>query len=149
MPKTPHAGRSRWFWTFVLVASLVVPALPVEAQTTQTVQTTTETTSTISPDTLKTRVKVVEVVKSGTAITVNPVKVKLKKKEDVVVWIANGTSLKIEFKKGNPAPGNPFTDLVCKGRFCGALTPPDVVGVFNYKVTVDGVVLDPNVEVVP
>jgi hypothetical protein len=30
------------------------------------------------------------------------------------------------------------------------LTPPDVApGVFNYKVTVDGVVLDPNVEVVP
>jgi hypothetical protein len=148
MPKIPRAGRSRWFWTFVLVASLVVPALPAGAQTTQTVQTTTQTTSTISPDTLKTKVKVVEVVKSGSTITVNPVKVKLKKKEDVVVWVANG-SLKIEFKKGNPAPGNPFTDLVCKGRFCGALTPPDVVGVFNYKVTVDGVVLDPNVEVVP
>jgi hypothetical protein len=30
------------------------------------------------------------------------------------------------------------------------LTPPDVApGVFQYKATVDGVVLDPNVEVVP
>jgi hypothetical protein len=81
---------------------------------------------------------------------VNPVKVKLKRKQDVVVWVTNGLSLKIEFKKGNPPPGNPFTDLTCKGRFCGVLTPPDVApGVFNYKVTVDGVVLDPNVEVIP
>jgi hypothetical protein len=64
--------------------------------------------------------------------------------------VTNGLSLKIEFKKGNPPPGNPFTDLICKGRFCGVLAPPDVApGVFNYKVTVDGVVLDPNVEVIP
>lgn len=147
MPKIRHAGRS-WFWIFVLVSSLVVPAVEVGAQTTQTVQ-TAQTAPTISPDTLKVKVKVVEVIKSGTTITVNPVKVKLKRKEEVVVWLTNGQLLKIEFKKGNPAPGNPFTDLVCKGRFCGALTPPDVVGVFNYKVTVDGVVLDPNVEVVP
>jgi hypothetical protein len=134
MPKTIHLARSRWFWTFVLVSSLVFPALELGAQT----------------DTLKVKVKVVEVTKSGTTLQVNPVKVKLKRKEEIVVWVTNGQSLKIEFKKGNPAPGNPFTDLICKGRFCGVLTPPDVApGVFNYKVTVDGVVLDPNVEVVP
>ena len=134
MPKTIHLARSRWFWTFVLVTSLVFPALELGAQT----------------DTLKVKVKVVEVTKSGTTLQVNPVKVKLKRKEEIVVWVTNGQSMKIEFKKGNPAPGNPFTDLICKGRFCGVLTPPDVApGVFNYKVTVDGVVLDPNVEVVP
>jgi hypothetical protein len=134
MPKTIHLARSRWFWTFVLVSSLVFPALELGAQT----------------NTLNVKVKVVEVIKSGTTLTVNPVKVKLKRKEEIVVWVTNGQSLKIEFKKGNPPPGNPFTDLVCKGRFCGALTPPDVApAVFQYKATVDGVVLDPNVEVVP
>jgi hypothetical protein len=134
MPKTTHPTRSRWFWTFVLVSSLVLPALELGAQT----------------DTLKVKVKAVEVTKSGTTVQVNPVKVKLKRKQEIVVWVTNGESLKIEFKKGNPAPGNPFTDLTCKGRFCGVLTPPDVApGVFNYKVTVDGVVLDPNVEVIP
>jgi len=134
MPKTIHLARSRWFWSFALVLPLVLPALDLGAQT----------------NTLNVKVKVVEVIKSGTTLTVNPVKVKLKRKEDVVVWVTNGQSLKIEFKKGNPAPGNPFTDLTCKGRFCGALTPPDVApAVFQYKVTVDGVVLDPNVEVIP
>jgi hypothetical protein len=147
MPNPIQLARSRRFWTFVLVSSLVFPAVEVGAQTTQTVQ-TAQTATTISPDTLKVKVKVVEVIKSGTTVTVNPVKVKLKRKAEIVVWVANG-QMKIEFKKGNPAPGNPFTDLVCKGRFCAALTPPDVLGVFNYKVTVDGVVLDPNVEVVP
>ena len=148
MAEISHPGRSRLFWTLVLVSSLVVPAVEVGAQTTQTVQ-TTQTSTTISPDTLKVKVKVVEVIKTGTTITVNPVKVKLKRKEDIVVWVTNGAALKIEFKKGNPAPGNPFTDLKCGGRFCGALTPPDVEpGVFNYKVTVDGVVLDPNVEII-
>ena len=140
---TTHPTLSRWFWTFVLVSSLVLPALELGAQTAQT-------TPTISTDTLKVKVKLVEVTKSGTTLTVNPVKVKLKRKEEIVVWVTNGQSLKIEFKKGNPPPGNPFTDLTCKGRFCGVLTPPDVApGVFNYKVTVDGVVLDPNVEVIP
>jgi hypothetical protein len=134
MPKTNHLGRSRWFWTFVVVSSLVFPALELGAQT----------------NTLNVKVKVVEVIKTGTTITVNPAKVKLKRKEEIVVWVTNGLSLKIEFKKGNPAPGNPFTDLTCKGRFCGVLTPPDVApGIFQYKATVDGVVLDPNVEVVP
>lgn len=134
MPKIPHAGRSRLFWVFVLVSSLVVPALDLGAQT----------------NTLNVKVKVVEVIKTGTAIQVNPVKVKVKRKEEIVVWVTNGQALKVEFKKGNPAPGNPFTDLTCKGRYCAALTPPDVApAVFQYKVTVDGVVLDPNVEVVP
>lgn len=134
MPKTIQLARSRWFWTFVLVSSLVFPASELGAQT----------------DSLKVKVKVVEVIKSGTTLQVNPVKVKLKRKAEIVVWVTNGQSLKIEFKKGNPAPGNPFTDLTCKGRFCGALTPPDVApAVFKYKVTVDGVVLDPDVEVVP
>jgi hypothetical protein len=134
MPKTIHLARSRWFWIFVLVSSLVIPALELGAQT----------------NTLNVKVKVVEVIKSGTTLQVNPVKVKVKRKEEIVVWVTNGLSLKIEFKKGNPAPGSPFTDLTCKGRFCAALTPPDVApAVFQYKVTVDGVVLDPNVEVVP
>ena len=134
MPKIPHAGRPRWFWVFVLVSTLVVPALDLGAQT----------------NTLNVKVKVVEVIKTGSAIQVNPAKVKVKRKEEIVVWVTNGQALKVEFKKGNPAPGNPFTDLTCKGRFCAALTPPDVApAVFQYKVTVDGVVLDPNVEVVP
>jgi hypothetical protein len=134
MSMITHPTRSRWFWTFVLVSSLVFPALELGAQT----------------NTLNVKVKVVEVIKTGTTITVNPLKVKLKRKEEIVVWVTNGLQLKIEFKKGNPAPGNPFTDLTCKGRFCGVLTPPDVApGVFQYKATVDGVVLDPNVEVVP
>jgi len=142
MPKTIHPANSRWFWTFALVSSLVFPALNLGAQTAQ---------PTPAPiDSLKVKVKVVEVTKTGTTISVNPVKVKLKRKEEIVVWVTNGLSMKIDFKPGNPAPGNPFTDLTCKGRFCGVLTPPDVApGVFNYKVTVDGVVLDPNVEVIP
>jgi hypothetical protein len=136
MPKTIHPANSRWFWTFALVSSLVFPALEVGAQTTPA-------------DSLKVKVKVVEVTKTGTTLQVNPVKVKLKRKEEIVVWVTNGLKMTIDFKPGNPAPGNPFTDLTCKGRFCGVLTPPDVApGVFNYKVTVDGVVLDPNVEVI-
>ena len=81
---------------------------------------------------------------SGTSVRVDPDRVKLKRREEIVVWVTNGQALKIAFKKANP-----FTDLVCKGRFCAALTPPDVLGIFDYKVTVDRVVLDPNVEVVP
>jgi hypothetical protein len=132
---TIHPTRSRWFWTFVLVSSLVFPALELGAQPAPTPTPT---------DTLKVKVKVVEVTKTGTTLQVNPVKVRLKKWEEVVVWVTNGQSLKIEFKKDNP-----FTDLTCKGRFCAALTPPAVLGIFDYKVTVDGVVLDPNVEVIP
>jgi hypothetical protein len=76
--------------------------------------------------------------------------VKLKRRSEIVVWVTNGQSLKVQFKAGNPAPGNPFTDLTCKGRFSGVLTPPDVApNVFRYTVNVDGVVLDPDVEVVP
>jgi len=142
MPKTIHPANSRWFWTFVLVSSLVFPALNLGAQTAQPTPAPT--------DTLKVKVKVVEVTKTGTTISVNPVKVRLKRKQEIVVWVTNGLAMKIDFKPGNPAPGNPFTDLACKGRFCGVLTAPDVApGVFNYKVTVDGVVLDPNVEVIP
>jgi hypothetical protein len=141
MPKTTHSTRSRWFWTLVLVSSLVIPALELGAQTPQP-------TPTPSTD-LKTKVKVVEVTKSGTTLSVKPDKVQLKKKEDIVVWVTNGLLMKITFKPGNPAPGNPFTDLVCKARFCAALTPPSAEGTFYYKVTVDGVVLDPNVEVIP
>ena len=142
MAKTIHPANSRWFWVFVLVSSLVFPALNLGAQTAQPTPAPT--------DTLKAKVKVVEVTKTGTTISVNPVKVKLKRKQEIVVWVTNGLSMKIDFKPGNPAPGNPFTDLTCKGSFCGVLTPPAVApGVFNYKVTVDGVVLDPNVEVIP
>jgi hypothetical protein len=142
MPKTTHPTRSRWLWTLVLVSSLVLPA-QLGAQAAQP-------TPTPTTESLKLKVKLVEVVKSGSTLTVSPEKVKLKRKQDIVVWVTNGLQLKIEFKKGNPPPGNPFTDLICKGRFCGVLTPSDVApGVFNYKVTVDGVVLDPNVEVIP
>ena len=149
MPKTIHARSSRWFWTFVLVSSLVFPALNLGAQTTP--QATPVPTPLPTPvGGLKVKVKVVEVTRSGSTLQVNPVKVKLKRREEVVVWVTNGASLNIVFKPGNPAPGNPFTDLTCKGRFCGVVTPPDVApGVFNYSVTVDGVVLDPNVEVIP
>jgi hypothetical protein len=134
MPKTIHLAGSRWFWTFALVSSLVLPALELGAQTAQP-------TPIPAP---KAKVKVVEVIKSGTSLRVDPDRVKLKRREEIVVWVTNGQALKIAFKKANP-----FTDLVCKGRFCAALTPPDVLGIFDYKVTVDGVVLDPNVEVVP
>ena len=141
MAKPIHPANSRWFWIFVIVSSLVFPVLNLGAQMAQ---------PTPAPTDLKTKVKVVEVTKTGTTISVNPVKVKLKRKQEIVVWVTNGLSMKIDFKPGNPPPGNPFTDLTCKGRFCGVLTPPDVApGVFNYKVTVDGVVLDPNVEVIP
>jgi hypothetical protein len=136
MPKTIHPANSRWFWVFALASSLVFPALTVGAQTAQ------------SPS-LKVKVKVVEVTKTGTTISVNPVSVKLHKKQEIVVWVTNGLSMKIDFKPGNPPPGNPFTDLTCKGSFCGVLTPPSAEGIFKYKVTVDGVVLDPNVEVIP
>jgi hypothetical protein len=134
MPKTLHPASSRWFWTFVLVSALVVPASQLGAQTPAPTPTPV----------LKVKVKVVEVVKTGSSVRVDPDKVKLKRREDVIVWVTNGLALKVEFKKTNP-----FTDLVCKGRFCAALTPSNMLGVFDYKVTVDGVVLDPNVEVVP
>src|SRR5688500_1585993 len=134
MTKTIHSALSGRFWTLVLVSSLLVPALELAAQT-------APPTPTPVPD-LKEKVQVVEVVKTGSTITVNPVKVRLKRKQEIVVWVTNGLSLKVEFKKGNPPPVNPFVDLTCKGRFCAALTPPDVLGVFNYNVTVDGVLLD-------
>jgi hypothetical protein len=133
MPKTIHPTHSRWFWTSVLV-SMVANALAA-----QTAQPTP-----VPPD-LKTKVKVVEVTKSGTTLSVKPDKVQLHKKQDIAVWVSNGLSMKITFKAG----ANPFTDLVCKGSFCVALTPPTVEGTFKYTVTVDGAVLDPNVEVVP
>ena len=99
---------------------------------------------------LKTKVQVVAVVKEGSTIRVDPDRVKLKRKTDVVVWVTNGLDLRVEFKKTNPAPGNPFTDLTCRGRFCGVLNPPDVEpNSFRYSVTVDGQTLDPTVEVVP
>ena len=140
MTKT-HLTRPGRLWMSMLASSLLVPALDLGAQT-------APPTPTPVPD-LKVKVKVVEVIKSGSTITVNPVKVRLKRKQEIVVWVTNGAALKVEFKKTNPPPVNPFVDLTCKGRFCAALTPPDVLGVFNYNVTVDGVLLDPNVEVVP
>ena len=141
MTNAARPTRSGRFRILVLVSSFLVPALELGAQT-------TPPTPTPVPD-LKVKVKVVEVIKSGSTITVNPVKVKLKRKQEIVVWVTNGAALKVEFKKTNPPPVNPFVDLTCKGRFCAALTPPDVLGVFNYNVTVDGVLVDPNVEVVP
>lgn len=139
MPKITHLARSGWFWALVLASALVFPTLNLGAQT-----------PTPTPTDLKLKVKVVEVTKSGTSLSVNPVKVKLKRKEEIVVWVTNGESMKIQFKAGNPEPGDPFTDLICRGRICGVLTPPDVpAGVYNYKVVVDGVALDPNVEVIP
>jgi hypothetical protein len=99
---------------------------------------------------LKTKVQVVAVIKDGSTIRVDPDRVKLKRKTDVIVWVTNGLDLRVEFKKTNPAPGSPFTDLTCRGRFCGVLNPPDVEpNSFRYSVTVDGQTLDPTVEVVP
>ena len=141
MLQRTRVALSRWFPVLAVVSALATPAA-AHAQVT--------TTPAPAPEAIKTKVKIVEVWKEGTTIKVDPVRVKLKRKQDIVVWVTNGASLKIEMKRGNPAPGNPFTDLVCKGRFCAALTPPDVApSVFRYKVTVDGVVLDPDVEVVP
>ena len=141
MLQRTRVALSRWFPVLALVSALGTP----DAARAQVA-----TTPAPAPEAIKTKVKIVEVWKEGTTIKVDPVRVKLKRKQDIVVWVTNGASLKIEMKRGNPAPGNPFTDLVCKGRFCAALTPPDVApSVFRYKVTVDGVVLDPDVEVVP
>ena len=140
MPKTSPLARPGWFWTFVLVSLLATSSILV-AQTPQP-------TATPIPD-LKAKVKLVEVTKSGSTLSVKPDKVQLHKKQDIVVWVTNGLAMTITFKPGNPQPGNPFTDLVCKKSFCAALTPPTAEGIFYYKVTVDGVVLDPNVEVVP
>ena len=138
MPTLLHPGRSRR-----LAAALIVSAL-LAAPGFAAVPTPTPVPS------LKTKVHVVEVIKVGSTITVDPVRVKLKRKNDIVVWVTNGLTLKVEFKKTNPAPVNPFTDLACKGRFCGVLTPPDVApNSFHYSVTVDGQTLDPTVEVVP
>lgn len=129
----------RWFPVLAAVSLLAIPA-----------ETSAQSPTPALPEAIKTKVKVVEVIKDGSTIRVEPARVKLKRKSDIVVWVTNGMSLKVAFKRGNPAPGNPFTDLVCKGRFCAALTPPDVApSIFRYTVTVDGVVLDPDVEVVP
>ena len=126
-----HPARSRWFWTVVIVSSLVVPSLGQGAQAP-------------APD-LTTKVKVVKVVKKGTSLQVIPSKVQIHQKAEIVVWVTDGLSLKIEFKKTNP-----FPDLTCPGgQFCGALLPTNAPpGLYDYKVTVDGIVLDPNVEVV-
>ena len=127
---TFHPARSLWFWTVVVVSSLVVPSLGQAAQT---------------PPDITTKVKVVKVVKKGTSLQVIPSKVQVHQKAEIVVWVTDGLSLKIEFKKTNP-----FPDLTCPGgQFCGALLPTNAPpGLYDYKVTVDGVVLDPNVEVV-
>lgn len=139
MPKTVHPAASRWFWAFVFV-SFSFPVMELGAQT---------PTPTPTPN-LKVKVKVVEVTKSGTTLKVDPTSVKLKRREEIVVWVTDGQTMTIDFRKsGNPSPGSPFTELTCRGRFCAALAPPDALGIFNYKVTVDGVDLDPNVEVIP
>jgi hypothetical protein len=130
MPKTLHPGGLR-FWTFVVAASLLVPSLGQSAQTTA-----------VDP---ATKVKIVKVVKKGTSLQVTPTKVQVKQKAEIVVWVTDGLALKIEFKKTNP-----FPDLTCPGgQFCGALLPSNAApGLYDYKVTVDGIVIDPNVEVV-
>ena len=133
MPRTIHPAYSRWFWVFTLLSFLVFPTFEFAA-------------TTADPLLKIKRVKVL----MGTPLKVLPLKVQVHRKQEIVVWVTDGKSMKIEFKPGNPAPVNPFTDLTCPGgQFCGALTPPDVLGVFDYKVTVDGKVLDPKVEVLP
>lgn len=103
-------------------------------------------------------VKVVKVIKVGDTLRVRPDHVIVKRSVDIVVWSTNGDSINIEFKPrnqepvepGNRKPVNPFTDLSCKGRFCGVLVPAaDTVpyGHYYYKVTVDGIVVDPEVEI--
>ena len=129
MTKIRFPGGFRWFWTFVVAVSLVAPSL-LGAQT--------------AVD-LTTKVKVVKVVKKGTSLQVTPTKVQVKQKAEIVVWVTDGLALKIEFKKTNP-----FPSLACPGgQFCGALLPSNAPpGLYDYKVTVDGIVIDPNVEVV-
>ena len=82
---------------------------------------------------------------ASASLQVTPSKVQVKQKAEIVVWVTDGLALKVEFKKTNP-----FPDLTCPGgQFCGALLPTNAApGLYDYKVTVDGVVLDPNVEVV-
>jgi hypothetical protein len=131
MPKI-FLPRGLRFWTVVVAASLLVPSLGQGATTTPTAD-------------LTTKVKVVKVVKKGTSLQVTPTKVQVKQKAEIVVWVTDGLALKIEFKKTNP-----FPDVTCPGgQFCGALLPSSAApGVYDYKVTVDGIVIDPNVEVV-
>ena len=131
MPKI-FLPRGLRFWTVVVAASLLVPSLGQGATTTPTAD-------------LATKVKVVKVVKKGTSLQVTPTKVQVKQKAEIVVWVTDGLALKIEFKKTNP-----FPDLTCPGgQFCGALLPSNAApGLYDYRVTVDGIVVDPNVEVV-
>lgn len=65
----------------------------------------------------KEKVKVVVINPDGTA---DPDPVKLKKNVDIVVWVAEGGNLHIEF-----VGENPFSkDIPCEGSFCGLLLPP-------------------------
>jgi len=97
---------------------------------------------------LKMKVKIVEVTKDGGKVSVDPTPVRIKKNQDIVIWVTNGESMTITWKPGNPAPGDPLPRLVCEGRFCGSLVPSDApYGVYRYTVTVDGESLDPEVEV--
>jgi len=129
----PHV-RFRLFGILVLGACL---ALPAPAQ-----------------DGLKTKVKIVEVTvtKDGDGkvvkVSVDQQKVRLKKNQDIVIWVTDGESMTITWKAGNPPPGNPLPRLTCAGRFCGTLVPSDAPpGVYYYTVKVDGKSLDPDVEV--
>jgi hypothetical protein len=128
MPKIVSLVRFQWFWVLVLGACLALPTC-LEAQ-----------------EGVKMKVKIVEVTREGDTVSVDPPLVKLKKNQDIVIWVTNGESLKITWKGVNP-----LTKLTCAGRFCGTLVPSDAPAYVRYKytVTVDGQSLDPDVEVVP
>lgn len=97
---------------------------------------------------LKMKVKIVEVTIDGGKVSVDQQRVRLKKNQDIVIWVTNGESMTITWKADNPPPGNPLPRLACEGRFCGTLVPSDAPpGVYKYTVTVDGESLDPEVEV--
>jgi hypothetical protein len=125
-------SRTRWLWVLGLALCVGLPGCASSRGGAQP------------------KVKVVRVIKDGASLRVRPNRVVVRKNLDAVVWVTDGDAMSIEFKPGNPEPGNPFTDLTCKARFCGALVPPGEkvpYGVYRYKVTVDGTVLDPEVEI--
>jgi len=96
----------------------------------------------------KVHVKRVCIAADGSA---DPELVQVKKKAEIVVWIApEGTKLQIDF------PTNPFPQpILCPGdRFCASLLPPNgAYNIYNYTATVTTLaatrVSDPRLQVVP
>jgi len=100
---------------------------------------------------LRGHVQVVEVRYNGGAPTYSPDPVKVKKNEQIVVWVVDQGVLNISFAD------DPFEGGVrCGGgRFCAALRPPPdsiKTGLYPYEVTVrvgeQSASIDPSVEVI-